>query len=129
MSGDLEEVFDKFEVKTKCKLNDHLKNILILMGYSTFTLSKINESDLSNIELSLFEIMQDMDIVQQDYEKYLGPFSKKSEKFRFLPGHKSILMELIHFCKPKDSFLQFPEKCGKRKEAFHYSTSQEKGKK
>lgn len=75
-----------------------VKNILELTEHKKITIAKLTESDISNLEKSIPPLLEDLEISEADYPQYLGRFSKNPSKFKFLPGQRSILLELVGFC-------------------------------
>lgn len=57
------------------------------MGYTKYTLAMLSEDDVTRMEKSVYETLEDLDIPKIDYEKYLGGFMKKPTKFRLLSGN------------------------------------------
>lgn len=82
----------------------HLRTILSSLNYSGLhVLSKLNEEDFGEIELSVRTILADKDFLEgkspEELKKMFGPlFYHKPEKFQLLPGDKKILRSMAELC-------------------------------
>lgn len=132
MSGDeglsgIEEFYEKFEKAHKTKVPRLIRKNLELMGYSSYTIGKMSLDDISTMESSIWQTLQDTGVPEDDYIKYLAPFDKNPSKFRFLPGPKQVLLDLISFAKPQTTSLQSGISSKKRKAPINFVTNREKG--
>lgn len=90
--------FTSFEKNKNTTIPEIVKNVLVLMDYTKFTIGKLTDTDITNLEKSVPDLLVDLGIQQEDLSKYLGRFTKNPKKFKFLPGQKIVLLELVSFC-------------------------------
>lgn len=94
MSG-MKELFAEFEKQKGMLVPEIVKNILELMEYTKVTIGKLQETDITEMETSLFSLLGDLGVPESNYEMYLGRFIKNPAKFRFLPGQKATLSDFV----------------------------------
>ncbi|CAH0558700.1 unnamed protein product [Brassicogethes aeneus] len=105
--------FESFESKLNIVIPQTVKNILIINGYDNKRLvAELNETKISEIEDFVRNDLRNI-VEKHDFEKYYGLFANKPHLFKFVVGHRQIILKLIEFAQEQitnESHFELKEK-------------------
>ncbi|VEN51230.1 unnamed protein product [Callosobruchus maculatus] len=92
----------EFEEASKICLPNFLKNILKFNAFNNAAILRdISDKDIEDIEkFMVSETALDL-IAESEYEQFYGVFHRNPKKFKFLLGHKKLLLSISQFFKAK----------------------------